>query len=213
MHGRNKLGVRRADDQWQRSVSLAPCVSEPVEGVDGLLVLRHCSTEVRERLRLIGAVHLHHSASVSLCVRLTGGSRCPVPAHRTSPRARRGYARAMSDLVEFILARVGDDDRIATAALDGAPVSLAESTNGHVPNWGTERVLRECGAKLTIANDLEKWERIYDDAAAQLAARPDDEDARNERDEAHRARFHSRVAAIAVADIWKDHPAHVGWQA
>ena len=120
----------------------------------------------------------------------------------------------MSDLVEFIRARVGDDDRIATAALDGAPVSLAESTNGHVRNWGPERVLRECGAKLTIANDLEKWEQIYDDAAAQLAARPDDEDATKHTEH----RFHSRVAAIAVADIavadiWKDHPAHVGWQA
>lgn len=86
----------------------------------------------------------------------------------------------MSDLVEFLRARLSEDEQAARAAIDGRlymvevkPLSgvhqpgLFEAVEKHFNRWGTVRVLADCDAKRRIIDLLEL--EILDDAEDQTA--------------------------------------------
>ena len=65
----------------------------------------------------------------------------------------------MSDLAEFLLARIAEDETDARSA-----VGSDGTTTQHVARWNPARVLAECGAKRRIIAAHQTYGEVYDAA-------------------------------------------------
>jgi Family of unknown function (DUF6221) len=108
----------------------------------------------------------------------------------------------MNDLVEFLRARLDEDER---AALNVRP-DQDYSDSAHQERWSPARVLREVEAKRAIVDD-------YEDAAAICrAALAEDTYGKTHPRTAAGAFIAYQATARNLAGIWRDHPDYQqGW--